>query len=403
LFLVLFVNSSLLCAAESVAQTGEELSICIGPSLDVMAEVTVVEERIKINGGRGELYTKSFKPSGTAVGTVTFVHGLGEHCGRYDDIFNVFAQNGLLVNTYDQRGHGHSSGIRGYSPNMEANLSDIDLIAKQADPALPHFVYGHSFGGEQVLAWGLIQQKAKQFPVAGIVSSSPLIKLVKEKAPLIVTIGGLAAHAFPSVTVPNEVDANDISRDKEEVKKYVEDKLNTHVVSLSLASSFLAYGDRLLQEAKDFVLPLLIFHGSADRITSPKASEQFYNSARSSDKTFKLFEGYYHEPHKDPVPDRDVVIKTVIDWIVSRCGKWKADADPNLSGSALASASASAVPAPAPAAASDPAYPAAQQPAAAQQQQPPAQPPAQETQVQVAAPQPAASADASAQPTAVAS
>ena len=44
-----------------------------------------------------------------------------------------------------------------------------------------------------------------------------------------------------------------------------------------------------------FTLPLLILHGTADKVTKPSGSKEFYERAGSSDKTLKLYEGHFHD------------------------------------------------------------------------------------------------------------
>ena len=42
-------------------------------------------------------------------------------------------------------------------------------------------------------------------------------------------------------------------------------------------------------------LPVLILHGTLDKVTRPSGSQLFYDMAGSVDKTLKLYEGYYHD------------------------------------------------------------------------------------------------------------
>ena len=53
--------------------------------------------------------------------------------------------------------------------------------------------------------------------------------------------------------------------------------------------------ERLKQSFPKFTLPLLIIHGTADKATRPEGSQEFYDSAGSSDKTLKLYDGYFHD------------------------------------------------------------------------------------------------------------
>jgi acylglycerol lipase len=51
-----------------------------------------------------ELYTRTWTPTGKVKASVCFIHGFGEHCKRYDNLFKVFKDNGIKVKAYDQRG-----------------------------------------------------------------------------------------------------------------------------------------------------------------------------------------------------------------------------------------------------------------------------------------------------------
>lgn len=71
----------------------------------------------------------------------------------------MLASAGIVVNSFDHRGHGNSKyvpcccicacaddshrGKRGHLLYAEA-FQDIDLIAAKADPQLPHFLFGSS-------------------------------------------------------------------------------------------------------------------------------------------------------------------------------------------------------------------------------------------------------------------
>ena len=54
--------------------------------------------------------------------------------------------------------------------------------------------------------------------------------------------------------------------------------------------------DALLAESfQQITLPLLILHGTADKVTKPSGSVEFYEKAGSSDKTLRLYEGHFHD------------------------------------------------------------------------------------------------------------
>jgi alpha-beta hydrolase superfamily lysophospholipase len=58
----------------------------------------------------------------------------------------------------------------------------------------------------------------------------------------------------------------------------------------------LVRADELLEKSfQQITLPLLILHGTADKVTKPSGSKEFYERAGSSDKTLKLYEGHFHD------------------------------------------------------------------------------------------------------------
>jgi acylglycerol lipase len=74
--------------------------------------------------------------------------------------------------------------------------------------------------------------------------------------------------------------------------------------------------ERLKREFPLITLPVLIMHGTLDRVTRPQGSQLFYDKAGSKDKTLKLYEGYFHDPLNDV--GREVVIQDIKDWIAER-------------------------------------------------------------------------------------
>ena len=71
---------------------------------------------------------------------MSLVHGFGEHSGRYADMASYLNSKDISVVTLDLRGHGKSDGRRGYCPDYNLLLSDVDaLLAKSREiyPDLP--------------------------------------------------------------------------------------------------------------------------------------------------------------------------------------------------------------------------------------------------------------------------
>ncbi|MFT7603149.1 MAG: acylglycerol lipase, partial [Saprospiraceae bacterium] len=81
---------------------------------------------------------------------IALVHGFGEHCMRYDAMANYYNRKGYAMIGYDRRGHGQSTGPRGFTPNFEAYLDEVAALieaGKKRYPGKPIILYGHSMGG----------------------------------------------------------------------------------------------------------------------------------------------------------------------------------------------------------------------------------------------------------------
>jgi alpha-beta hydrolase superfamily lysophospholipase len=79
----------------------------------------------------------------------------------------------------------------------------------------------------------------------------------------------------------------------------------------------LARADELLEKSfEQITLPLLILHGTADKVTKSSGSEEFYERAGSSDKTLKLYEGHFHDLLADI--GKEQVMADIQTWIDAR-------------------------------------------------------------------------------------
>ena len=104
-------------------------------------------------------------------------------------------------------------------------------------------------------------------------------------------ISHLAPHAHV-LKLHNE----DFSRDPKALKAKNEDPLIANEVQPTATIAALVRADeRLKSEFPLIKLPVFILHGTADKVTKPSGSQEFYDKAGSKDKTLKLYEGHYHD------------------------------------------------------------------------------------------------------------
>jgi acylglycerol lipase len=74
--------------------------------------------------------------------------------------------------------------------------------------------------------------------------------------------------------------------------------------------------ERLKKEIPKIKLPVLILHGTADKVTKASGSQFFHDTTGSADKTIKLYEGNYHDLLLDI--DREKVMADITGWLDKR-------------------------------------------------------------------------------------
>jgi acylglycerol lipase len=122
----------------------------------------------------------------------------------------------------------------------------------------------------------------------------------------------LAPHAHV-LRLKNE----DFSRDPQAVQAMNDDPLIAHEVQPTKTVAELVRADeRLEREFPLITLPVLILHGTADKVTRPSGSQLFFDTAGSTDKTLKLYDGHVHDLLNDL--DKEVVMADITAWIQAR-------------------------------------------------------------------------------------
>jgi acylglycerol lipase len=244
-----------------------------------------------------------------------FVHGMAEHSGRYAFPVEYFLPQGYTIYSYDQRGHGHSDGRRGHVERLARFIGDLHhvlLWIRKREGKKKIFLIGHSFGGQLVLNYGIRHGGE----LAGIIVSSPNVRL-KMRVPCFKKLAGLfIARYLPFLTVDAAIDSKHLTHDKSVVKAHDEDPLVIERISVRFASEIFANQDRLLDLAPDFKQASLFLHGGGDLICDPQGTADFYKACSSEDKTLKVYPGFYHEIFNER--GKEKVFKTMDAWLKER-------------------------------------------------------------------------------------
>ena len=270
----------------------------------------MTHKEFHFNYHKTKFYGQYWQTTST-IAVVILVHGMGEHSSRYaGSVVPKFLENNISVITYDQFGHGKTEGKKGHNPNYEAVLDCVELMADKANTIfgdLPTFLYGHSMGGNVIINYIL----TRKHRFVGAIATSPFLKLAFQPPTWKLVIGGILQKIAPSITMSNELETSAISRDNTEVQKYINDPLVHNQISANYSLTFIKKGIWAIENASKLNIPLLVVHGTGDRLISSKGSEEFVKNTQGK-ATLKLFENGYHELHHDRC--KEEMLETILNW-----------------------------------------------------------------------------------------
>ena len=258
------------------------------------------------------IYYQGWLPDGDVKAVLFLVHGLGEYCGRYTNVFNHFVPLGYAVYGLDHLGHGKSDGEREVVVRFEDYTEPLTTyynMVKGWQPGKPIFILGHSLGG-LITCYYLLNHQAD---FKGAIISAPAIKVSDSISSMTISMGKILSAVAPKAGVL-ALDATGVSRDPEVVKAYINDPLVFHgKTPARLAAEMLKAMKRVTAEVDQITLPFIVIQGGADKLVDPAGAQMLYDKAGSKDKTLKVYAGLYHEVHNEP--ERATMFKDLEAWL----------------------------------------------------------------------------------------
>jgi alpha-beta hydrolase superfamily lysophospholipase len=261
-----------------------------------------------------ELFWQAWVPAGDPKAVVVIAHGAGEHSARYAHVGAHLAQAGYATYALDHRGHGRSHGKGANIERMDLVVEDLDafvVLAGGRHAGMKVFLLGHSMGGAISIAYALRHQDR----LAGLLLSGPAAAL-DAATPVELFAGRVLSRIAPGLGVFG-VDSSDVSRDPDVVRAYDEDPLVHHKkLPARTVGELAAHVEKFPDAVGRIEIPLLVMHGTDDKLTPPAGSRMVHERAGSADKTLELYEGLYHEILNEPEQGR--VLADLTGWLDAR-------------------------------------------------------------------------------------
>lgn len=252
--------------------------------------------------------------------TVALLHGLAEHAGRYAALADRLNSAGIELVAIDLRGHGHAPGKRVRVKRFDDYLLDTQaLLDEAATVGAPLFLMGHSMGGAIAALYAVERLEASGRPLSGLILSSPALAPGRDVPRWMLKLSQVISRLWPTFPAM-KIDAALLSRLQPVVNANRNDPLVHHgAIPARTGAELLLAMARIERGRAALRVPLLVYHGTADKLTEPEGSREFGQHAGSPDKTLTMHEDSYHETMNDL--DRDRVIAALIEWIEKRLPK----------------------------------------------------------------------------------
>ena len=124
------------------------------------------------------------------------------------------------------------------------------------------------------------------------------------------------ARIWPTFAVPLGQDLEAVSRDHAAVQALRADPRLLTKATARFGVALLDAVERVNAGAAAWSVPLLILHGTADRLATPDGSRRFYDRVAYPDKELREYDGGYHDLFHDP--DAARVLADVDAWLARR-------------------------------------------------------------------------------------
>ncbi len=237
------------------------------------------------------LHVRIYTPDKFDRGTILFIHGGGDHGGRYLHVAERLGQRGWRSILPDHRGHGESPGERWDIDRCDTYFADLDRVLDASQqPKEQTVLLGHSFGGLLAARWAELSPSPR-----AAVLTSPLLGLALKVSLWKRWLGRFLLLVAPKTRFRSGLDPKNMMHDPERLaQRRADPYLQKHLT----ARWFFAMQEGIAAARRDaaaVVCPLLVLQGADDRTVEPDASREWINRTSSVDRAFHEFPGHVHE------------------------------------------------------------------------------------------------------------
>lgn len=298
--------------------------------------------------GKNTIHARKCLPDSKPRAVIQIVHGIAEHINRYDDFMLFLANNGFAVAGDDHLGHGQSVtkpeelGFFDEENGWDRVVADVGTLREMMHgefPNVPYIFFGHSMGSFLTRTY-IIQNpekydaaiisgtghQTKALVFAGLAMGNAVVKLHGPRADGKM-LNDIAFGTYNKKIDFPMTDFDWLSRDYENVKKYIADPMCGFVCKASLYRDMLT-GVKFVTDQSNIdkmskEQPIYFMSGDSDPVGDyGKGVDRAYKAfckAGLHDVMIRLYPGGRHEMLNET--NKDQVYQDILNWLNEKLEK----------------------------------------------------------------------------------